>query len=73
SGLKAIYKIYPNYNLRRARRRFRQLQRDYAQGVISLDDLVQRIQSWEAHLLKAHTDGLRRSIFNYWAFSKNDR
>ncbi len=60
-------------NLRRARRRFRQLQRDYAQGVISLDDLVQRIQSWEAHLLKAHTDGLRRSIFNYWAFSKNDR
>ena len=59
-----------NDNLRRSRRRMRQLQVDYAYGAVSLDDLVQRLRSWEAHLLHGNTYGLRRSLFSYWVFSK---
>jgi len=60
-----------NDNLRRSRHRMRQLQLDYAHGSISLDDLVHRLQSWEAHLFHGNTCGLRRSLFDYWVFSKD--
>ncbi|MGF1569407.1 MAG: RNA-directed DNA polymerase [Nodosilinea sp.] len=57
-----------NDNLRRARHRGHQLQRDYTNGEISLADLVQRLQSWEAHLLHGDTQGLRRQIFEQLVF-----
>ncbi len=52
-----------NRNLRRARQRLRQLQYDYAAGALSLTDLIQRLRSWEAHLLHGDTQCLRRDIF----------
>ena len=55
-----------NDNLRRARRRLQAIQKDYAQGKIPLKKLIQRLQSWEAHLKHGDTYRLRRSIFNYW-------
>jgi retron-type reverse transcriptase len=61
-----------NDNLRRSRHRLRQLQQDYASGAATLDDLIQRLQSWEAHLFHGNTHGLRRSIFDYWIFSRDD-
>jgi retron-type reverse transcriptase len=61
-----------NDNLRRARRRLRKIQQDYAQGKVSLEKLIQRLQSWEAHLQHGDTYRLRRSVFDYWTFSRSD-
>jgi RNA-directed DNA polymerase len=57
-----------NRNLQRARRRLRQLQQDYATGTLSLSDLIQRLRSWEAHLLHGDTCRLRRDIFDQLIF-----
>lgn len=59
-----------NDNLRRSRHRFRVLQQGYATGELPLDRLVQRLQSWEAHLLHGDTEQLRRSIFDAWVFTR---
>lgn len=58
-----------NSNLRRAPPRLRQLQQDYATGQISLADLQQRVQSWEAHLLHGDTWRLRRNISDSLPFT----
>lgn len=58
-----------NRNLRRARHRMRQLQHDYTAGLISLAELIQRLQSWEAHLLHGDTYHLRHHIFDTWVFN----
>lgn len=50
-------------NLRRARRRLRNLQIDYAQGKISLREVFQSIRSWIAHLDHGDTWRLREKIF----------
>jgi retron-type reverse transcriptase len=47
-------------NLQRARQRLRQLQQDYATGQVSLESVIQRLQSWEAHLMHGDTHRLRR-------------
>lgn len=61
-----------NDNLRRARHRLKQLQKDYAAGAISLDDLTLRLQSWEAHLKHGDTEALRRDIFRQYPFRRGD-
>lgn len=55
-------------NLQRSRHRCRQLQRDFAAGELSLKELVQRLQSWEAHLLHGDTHRLRRRLFDDLVF-----
>ncbi len=60
-----------NDNLRRARRRLKQLQADYARGKVSLEKLIERLQSWEAHLEHADTYQLRKDIFNQYIFTPN--
>ncbi|MBD2303024.1 RNA-directed DNA polymerase [Nostoc sp. FACHB-190] len=57
-----------NDNLRRARLRLKKLQKDFAQRKISLNKLIQRLQSWESHLKHGNTYRLRRSIFNHYSF-----
>jgi retron-type reverse transcriptase len=59
-------------NLRRARRRLRQMQEDYAQGKIELSDVICSLQSWEAHLKHGDTYQLRHSIFSSLSFSRSD-
>ena len=72
------FRVFPRYvrvrndNLRRARHRLKQLQEDYAKGEIPLSKLIERIQSWEAHLKHADTEGLRREIFEYYSFSRSE-
>lgn len=61
-----------NDNLRRSRKRLRQIQYDYRYYQISLKDLVQRLQSWEAHLKHGDTYRLRRVIFAHWVFSRSE-
>ncbi len=61
-----------NDNLRRSRRRMKALQRQYEAWEIGLDPLVQRLQSWEAHLLHGDTHRLRRKLFDYWVFVRGE-
>jgi retron-type reverse transcriptase len=50
-------------NLRRARRRLRQMQTDHANGKISSSQVAQSLQSWVAHLEHGDTWQLRQQIF----------
>ncbi|QZZ21991.1 RNA-directed DNA polymerase [Leptothermofonsia sichuanensis E412] len=61
-----------NDNLRRTRRRMKELQRQYAVGKITLKPLVQRLQSWEAHLLHGDTYRLRRKVFDHYSFVRRE-
>ena len=58
-----------NDNLRRARRRMQELQQGYRSGQISLREWVQRVQSWEAHLLHGDTHRLRKQLFEQLIFN----
>lgn len=58
-------------NLRRARRRCRALQVAYATGHTDLAGVIQRLQSWEAHLKHGDTHHLRRQIFDSLVFSRS--
>ncbi|MDJ0597913.1 MAG: hypothetical protein QNJ37_03600 [Crocosphaera sp.] len=57
-------------NLRRSRKRLRQLQYEYRYGEISLKDVIQRLNSWEAHLKHGDTYRLRQDIFEHWTFQR---
>ncbi|MBO3459902.1 RNA-directed DNA polymerase [Aetokthonos hydrillicola Thurmond2011] len=50
-------------NLRRAKRRLRNMQIEYIQGKISIDEVTRSIQSWIAHLEHGDTWQLRQQIF----------
>jgi retron-type reverse transcriptase len=71
------FRIFPdrirvrNHNLQTGRRRLKQLQTDYANGVLSESEVNQSLQSWNAHLAHADTWRLRCSIFKHWGFSVN--
>lgn len=60
-----------NDNLKRSRKRLKLMQKDFAEGKISLSKIVERLQSWESHLKHGDTYYLRKSIFDYWIFCKN--
>ncbi|MBE9140829.1 RNA-directed DNA polymerase [Nodosilinea sp. LEGE 07088] len=70
------FRIFPDRirvrteNLRRARRRCRELQISYAARKIDLNRVVTGLQSWEAHLKHGDTQQLRRHIFNSLVFSR---
>ena len=72
------FRVLPQYtrirndNLRRARHRCRQLQTSYALGEVSLPELIQQLQSWEAHLLHGDTWRLRRRFFNDFTFQREE-
>jgi retron-type reverse transcriptase len=57
-------------NLRRARRRLRRMQTEYAQGKIGVRDVSQSIQSWVAHLDHGDTWQLRQQIFATLVFTR---
>ncbi len=61
-----------NDNVRRARRRLKYLQRRYAAGAIELEPLVQRLQSWEAHLKHGNTYRLRQKVFERHTFIRHE-
>lgn len=46
------------------------LQALYAEGEIDLASLVQRLQSWEAHLKHGDTYRLRRKAFDAYTFRR---
>ncbi|UKO99516.1 RNA-directed DNA polymerase [Nostoc sp. UHCC 0870] len=71
------FRVLPNSirvrteNLRRARRRLREMQIDYAKGKIDDEKVSASLQSWYAHLDQGNTWTLRQKIFNSLVFSRN--
>ena len=65
-----VYIRVRNDNLRRARKRCKKLQQEYAKGTLGLKPLVQRLQSWEAHLMHGDTHRLRRRLFDELVFRR---
>lgn len=69
------FRILPNRirvcssNLRRSRQRCRQYQAAFSAGELPLAELVQRLRSWEAHLVHGDTHRLRRCIFDCLIFN----
>lgn len=57
-----------NDNLRRGRRRLKGLQEAHHRGEIEMEEVVRRLQSWEAHLKHGDTYRLRRQIFESLSF-----
>ncbi|MDJ0797256.1 MAG: reverse transcriptase/maturase family protein [Calothrix sp. MO_167.B12] len=63
------FRVLPNCirvrteNLRRARRRLRNMKSDYVSGNINLEEVSQSLQSWFAHLEHGDTWELRKQIF----------
>jgi retron-type reverse transcriptase len=57
-------------NLRRGRRRLKQMQIDYAHGIINRQQVSQKLQSWVAHLNHGNTQRLRRKIFAHLVFAR---
>lgn len=62
------FRIFPEYirvraeNLRRGRRRLKQMQKDFASGKIGEVEIETSLQSWFAHLEHANTWNLRNQI-----------
>ena len=57
-------------NLRRSRRRLKQIQTDYATGKVSLPEVIQSLRSWEAHLQHGDTWQLRQTVFAALGFAR---
>jgi retron-type reverse transcriptase len=58
-------------NLRRAKRRLRRMQTQYAGYMIGIPELSRSIQSWVAHLEHGDTWQLRRQIFSSLVFTRS--
>jgi retron-type reverse transcriptase len=73
------YRVFPYYcllrkdNVKRFRRRLRQMRDDYLAGQIDLDQVQASIQSWIAHASHANTLHLRQRIFSEVVFSHPHR
>lgn len=71
------FRIFPDHirvrteNLRRARRRLKRLQEDYAHGKVNSTDVSHSLQSWAAHLDHGDTWQLRKKIFGSLVFSRS--
>ena len=57
-------------NIRRFRRRGRRMQRDYAEGTMSWDDIKVRLTCWNAHAATAHCHALRRRVLVRLKFTR---
>ena len=70
------YRVFPTHrllakdNVRRFRRRARKMQREYAEGRMSLRDIRQRMMSWAGHAQQAATYRLRSRLFDTIVFQR---
>ena len=70
------YRVFPTHrllvkeNVRRFRRRARQMQRKYANHELQLCDVRQRLMSWAGHASQADTYLLRRRLFATIGFQR---
>jgi retron-type reverse transcriptase len=70
------YRVFPTHrllvseNVRRFRRRVRQMQRDYAAWRVSFASIYQRLMSWIGHARQANTYRLRCALFDTISFQR---
>jgi retron-type reverse transcriptase len=64
------HRLLPKENVRRFRRRIRQMQKDYASGRVSFAAIHQRLMSWNGHARQANTYRLRRRLFDTISFQR---
>lgn len=57
-------------SIRRMRRRLKAMQWQYRHGLVNLDEVTQRVQSWVAHADHADSEGLKASILGRASFRK---
>ncbi|MCX7421545.1 MAG: RNA-directed DNA polymerase, partial [Planctomycetia bacterium] len=73
------YRVFPDHrllareNVVLTRRRLRVMQADFADGLISGEQLTQRIRSWIGHASHADTHGLRTDLFATTSFRRTER
>ena len=71
------FRVFPDYakvrsdNLRRAKQRYRTLQARYRGYKVDIPDIIQCLQSWEAHLKHGDTYQLRKQVFDSLVFSRS--
>jgi RNA-directed DNA polymerase len=71
------FRIFPDHrrlrpdNVKRFRRRLKQMQRDYAVGAVDLEQVGQSIRSWIAHANHGDTYHLRREILSSAPFVRS--
>ena len=58
------HRLLPKENVRRFRRRVREMEADYAAGRVSFAAVNQRLMSWEGHARQANTERLRKRLFD---------
>lgn len=72
------YRIWPHKRLlrpdsvRRMRRRLRQMEWEYAHGLVGLSDVRQRISSWLAHAGHANADTIKRMVLSKAVFTRRE-
>jgi retron-type reverse transcriptase len=70
------YRVFPTHrllvaeNVRRFRRRVRQMQRDYAAWRVSFASIYQRLMSWNGHARQANSYRLRCALFDTISFQR---
>src|SRR5262249_57192521 len=64
------HRLLVSDNVRRFRRRVRQMQRDYATWRISFASIYQRLMSWIGHARQANTYRLRCALFATIGFQR---
>jgi len=64
------HRLLPKENVRRFRRRVRDMQGDYAMGRASFAEIYQRLMSWNGHARQANTYRLRCQLFDTIRFQR---
>ena len=64
------HRLLPKVNVRRFRRRIRDMQQSFTTGEISLPEIQQRMMSWSGHASQADTYRLRCSLFAAMLFRR---
>jgi hypothetical protein len=64
------HRLLPKNNVRRFRRRVRQMQAEYAAGRVSFAQVYQRLMSWSGHARQANTYRLRCCLFDTIGFQR---
>ena len=62
-----------NDNIRKNRKRIREMQEGYGLKTYTLADIIQRLASWEAHLKHGNTYRLRQKIFSENLFKRYEQ
>ena len=64
------HRLLPKENVRRFRRRVRQMQKEYAEGTIDFEKIRQRLMSWVGHARQADTHRLQCRLFDTISFQR---